>query len=176
MKGIILYTSKYGSAKRYARMIAEETGFDCMETSKAKAEDVSAYDAVILGGGVYASSIAGLQFLKKNFDRLQGKKVIVYAVGASPYDENEFQKLKETNLKDSLADLPCFYCRGALDIEHMNFVDRNLCRMLVKAASKKKTEERDAIENTLIEAGSEKRDWTDPVYIAPVLEELKSAE
>lgn len=28
MNGIILYTSKYGSTKRYADWLAEETGFD----------------------------------------------------------------------------------------------------------------------------------------------------
>ena len=31
MKGIILYTSKYGATKRYAQWLAEETGFDCLE-------------------------------------------------------------------------------------------------------------------------------------------------
>ena len=45
------------------------------------------YDVIILGGGVYASGIAGLQFLKKNIGQLTDKKIVVFAVGASPYDE-----------------------------------------------------------------------------------------
>ena len=47
MKGIILYTSKYGSTKRYAEWLAEETGFDCVEAKKAKIEDVKQYRKAI---------------------------------------------------------------------------------------------------------------------------------
>lgn len=64
MSGVILYQSKYGAAKRYADWIAEATGFDCIETKKAKIEDVKQYSTIILGGGIYASGIAGLSFLK----------------------------------------------------------------------------------------------------------------
>ena len=60
MKGIILYTSKYGATKRYAEWLAEETGFDLIETKKAKISDVKQYDTIILCGGIYASGIAGL--------------------------------------------------------------------------------------------------------------------
>ncbi len=42
MSGIILYQSKYGATKRYADWLSEETGFSCMETKKAKIEDIKA--------------------------------------------------------------------------------------------------------------------------------------
>ena len=51
MKGIILYTAKYGATKRYADWLAEATGFDCIETKNAKIKDVVPYDTIILGGG-----------------------------------------------------------------------------------------------------------------------------
>ena len=63
-KGIILYQSKYGATKKYADWLTEETGYDCVETKKAKASQLQNYDVIILGGGVYASGIAGLHFLK----------------------------------------------------------------------------------------------------------------
>ena len=63
MKGIILYTSKYGATKRYAEWLKEATGFDCLETKNTKIKDVVQYDSIILGGGIYASGIAGLSFL-----------------------------------------------------------------------------------------------------------------
>ena len=86
MKGIILYTSKYGSTKRYAEWLAEETGFVCTETGKARMKDVAQYDTIILCGGIYASGIAGLSFLKKNFEHLKEKRIIVFCDGASPYE------------------------------------------------------------------------------------------
>ena len=137
MKGVILYTSKYGATKRYADWLAEETGFDCIETKNAKVKDVMQYDTIILGGGIYASGIAGLSFLKKNIGQLGGKKIIIFCNGASPYEEDAFQQIVEHNLKDALSDLPCYYCRGAWDMDSMSFKDKTLCKMLQKAVAKK---------------------------------------
>ena len=172
MKGIILYASKYGATKRYAEWLAEKTGFDCVETKKAKIEDVKQYDTILLGGGIYASGIAGLSFLKKNMAQLREKKVIVFCDGASPYEERAFQQIVAHNLKDSLAGLPCFYCRGAWDPDAMTFADRTLCRMLQKAVAKKKPEDCEIWEKALLEAGDQKHDWTDRSYLAPILEAI----
>ena len=172
MKGIILYASKYGATKRYAEWLAEKTGFDCVETKKAKIEDVKQFDTILLGGGIYASGIAGLSFLKKNITQLREKKVIVFCDGASPYEERAFQQIVAHNLKDSLAGLPCFYCRGAWDPDAMSLADRTLCRMLQKAVAKKKPEDCEIWEKALLEAGDQKHDWTDRSYLAPILEAI----
>ena len=173
MKGIILYTSKYGATKRYADWLAAESGFDCIETKNAKIEDVIQYDAIILGGGIYASGISGLSFLKKNIEKLQGRKIIVFCDGASPFDEKAFQQIIDYNLKGPLSGLPCFYCRGAWDMDRMNFADRNLCRLLQKIVAKKKTGDYEIWEKALLEAGNKKCDWTDKAYIKPILEALR---
>ena len=97
MNGVILYQSKYGATKRYAEWLSEETGFKCIETKKADINEIIAYDtiiSIILGGGIYASGIAGLPFLKKNINKLTDKKIIVFCCGASPYEENTFQQIK----------------------------------------------------------------------------------
>ena len=73
MDGVILYQSKYGAAKKYADWLAEETGYPCMETKKADIKEIEKYDTIILGGGIYASGIAGLSFLKRNIGKLTGK-------------------------------------------------------------------------------------------------------
>ena len=95
MNGVILYQSKYGATKRYAEWLSEETGFKCIETKKADINEIIAYDPIILGGGIYASGIAGLSFLKKNINKLTDKKIIVFCCGASPYEENAFLQIKE---------------------------------------------------------------------------------
>ena len=173
MKGVILYTSKYGATKRYADWLAEETGFDCIETKNAKVKDVMQYDTIILGGGIYASGIAGLSFLKKNIGQLGGKKIIIFCNGASPYEEDAFRQIVEHNLKDALSDLPCYYCRGAWDMDSMSFKDKTLCKMLQNAVAKKDPKDYEVWEKALMVAGSEKCDWTDKAYIEPILEEIK---
>ncbi len=173
MNGIILYQSKYGTTKRYADWLAEETGFPCIETRKADINEIIKYDTVILGGAIYASGIAGLSFLKKNIHKLAGKKIVLFCCGASPYEENAFRQIREHNLKDNLSGLPLFYCRGAWNMDAMTFGDRTLCKLLRRATAKKDPADYEVWEKALMAAGDDKCDWTDKKYIEPILEYIK---
>lgn len=174
MNGVILYQSKYGATRKYASWLSEETGFPTVETKKAKIGQIEKFDTIVLGGGVYASGVAGLSFLKKNMDALKGKKLLVFFVGASPYDEKDFRAVVQHNMKESLSGIPCFYCRGAFDMDAMTVIDRNLCKMLRKAVAKKKPEELENWEKALMEAGDGCCDWTDKAYLEPILNSIRA--
>lgn len=169
-KGIILYQSKYGATKKYAAWLQEATGFELVETKKADINVVKDYDTIILGGGVYASGIAGLVFLKKNYATLKDKKIAVFSVGASPYDEAAFKQFYDHNFQGEIAGLPCFYLRGAWDTDNMSFTDRTLCKMLYKSLLKKDPTTYEPWEKALVEAYVEKKDWTDKAALIPILD------
>lgn len=173
MKGIILYKSKYGATQKYAEWLVEATGFECIETNKAKISEVKKCDVVILGGGIYASGIAGLSFLKKNIGQLKDKKIIVFCAGASPFEEKAYQELKSHNMKSELAEIPLVYCRGSWNMDKMGIIDKNLCKMLQKVTAKKNLSECEIWEKALMEAGETPCDWTDRKYIEPILDMLK---
>ena len=172
-RGIILYQSKYGATKKYADWLVEETGYDCVETKDAKVANLQNYDVIILGGGVYASGIAGLQFIKKNINRLADKKIAVFAVGASPYDEKAIMQIKEMHFKNELSNISLFYCRGTWDEEKMKFADRTLCKMLQKAVAKQNPEEYEPWQKALMCAAGQKCDWTDKSYLEPLLKHIQ---
>lgn len=172
-KGIILYQSKYGATKKYADWLMEKTGYDCVETKKVKVENLRNYDVIILGGGVYASGIAGLQFLKKNINQLADKKIAVFAVGASPYDEKAIQQIRDMHFKDALSNIGLFYCRGAWDEEKMKFGDRALCKMLQKAVAKQNPDEYEPWQKALMCAMGQTCDWTDKSYLEPLLKYIE---
>lgn len=172
-KGIILYKSKYGATKKYAEWLKEETDFDCVETKNADIKKVKEYGTIIIGGGIYASGIAGLSFLKKNYVELKNKRVAVFCVGASPYEEEVFNQIVEHNFGDDLKEIPCFYCRGAWDEDAMTFRDRTLCKMLQKSVSKKDPSTYQIWEEALISAFGQKCDWTDKDYLKPIIEFAK---
>ena len=67
-KGIIIYQSKYGATQKYVEWLRKMTGFECVETPKALISEVMSFEVVLLCGGIYASGIAGLSFLKKNIN------------------------------------------------------------------------------------------------------------
>ena len=173
MSGIILYKSKYGATKQYAEWISERTGFICKRTDEADIKDILKYDVIILGGGIYASGIAGISFLKKNIGKLKGKKILVFCCGASPYEQSSFETVVKHNFKDALSGIPCFYCRGTFDMSAMSFKDRTLCRLLRKAVSKKKPDEYEVWEKALMAVEENERgDWIDKAYIEPVIKAL----
>lgn len=172
MKGIVLYRSKYGATKKYAEWIAEETGYDIKDITKTSKKDIENYDVLILGSGVYAMGISCLSFLRKNPDLIKNKKIYVFCDGASPYSEEAFEAVKSHNMKDDLKDIPMYYFRGGWDMDSMSFMDRSLCKMLQKAVAKKNPSDYEIWEQALVEAGTDKCDWTDKSYIQPLLEDL----
>lgn len=172
-RGIILYQSKYGATKKYADWLVEETGYDCIETKDAKVANLQNYDVIILGGGVYASGIAGLQFIKKNIGRLGNKKIVVFAIGASPYDEKAIMQIRKMHFKDELRNIPLFYCRGAWDEEKMKFTDRTLCKMLQKVVAKQNPDEYEPWQKALMCAAGQKCDWTDTAYLEALLKYIE---
>lgn len=171
--GIIIYQSKYGATKKYANWLAEMTAFDCMETPNATLDKVSQYRTIVLCGGIYASGIAGLSFLKKHVRDLDGKKIAVFCVGASPYDEKAFHEIKKHNLKGELSDLPVFYGRGAWDESRMSFKDRALCKLLHKAIAKKDPNTCEPWMKALMCAAGKSCDWTDRKYLISLQDYLE---
>jgi len=173
MKTVILYQSKYGSTKKYTEWLAAELSCDVIETRQAKIDEIQKYDIVILGGGIYAGGIAGISFIKKNFEKLRDKKVIVFAVGASPYSEEAISELRKRHFKDDFEGIPLFYCRGAWNENVMTWKDRALCSMLKKAVAKKDPANYEPWEAALAQALGNICDWTEKKYLEPIIENVK---
>ena len=93
-QGLILVHSRYGAARKYADWLKEKTGFPVLEAKQVKEEQLSRYAILLLLGGVYASGIGGIGVLRKHWQLLQNKKLAVFAVGASPYEEENLTLLK----------------------------------------------------------------------------------
>lgn len=172
-KGVVVYRSKYGASRKYAGWIGERMGFDCVGVSGAAMGEVERYGTVVFCGGIYASGIAGLSFLRRNFERLRGRRLAVFCVGASPYDEGALEEVRARNLTGDLRGIPLFYGRGVWDLEKMRFLDRVLCRMLMKSVAGKDPAACEPWMRELICLGGESCDWTDRRYLEPLWEYLE---
>lgn len=172
-KGIIVYTSKYGTTKKYVSWLVEATNYECVETKKAKIDTIQEYDTVIFCGGIYAMGISGISFLKKSYDKLKDKKLAVFCSGASPFDPEAIDELKEHNLKGELSTIPVFYGRGAWDLDGMTFKDKMLCKTLIKVISKKDESELEPWMHFLLEAKGQSCDWSDKENLKELIEYIK---
>lgn len=151
-------------------------GFKVIDTKNAKINEVEKYDTIIIGGGLYYSSIAGISFLKKNYDALKNKHIIVFCCGASPSDDEMLEIIKNKNLGGELAKIPCFYFQGMWDIEKMNFTDKTMCKMFVRSLEKKDPSELRSWAKLVVEAKGRKCDWTKKDYLEPLFAELGNGE
>ena len=166
---LIINKPKYGAARESAQLLGKALDTAPVSVDQAKSQMVPSADTIILCGGIYASSIAGLSFLKKNASLLQGKRTAVFAVGASPYDQTILEELKSRHLSGPLEGIPLFYGRGAWNEEIMTAKDRFLCSMLKKMVAKKPAEQCEPWELALKEAMGKKCSWVDEKYLEPLL-------
>ena len=170
---MILYKSKYGSTKQYAEWLAEALNADMVELDSATYKQLRGYEKLIIGSHVMASGVKGIKWLKKNYDHLGGKRIALFAVGASPANEKDIQILRERSLGKELEALPLFYLRGRWNEPSMTWPDRKLCGFLKKEIQKKSVEELESWERALLEAyqqgGEVALDWMSREQLDPLL-------
>lgn len=171
MKTAVIYTSQTGFTKQYAEWIAEEVSGDCFTVAEAKKKDLSGYDAVVFGGWCFAGSIKELGWFKKTAAQWTNKRKVVFAVGASPFENPELEEGLRNNFTDEeWAQISVCYCPGGLRYERMNPVSKMMMKMFVKMLAKKKSEKEQAMAEMLAKS----YDISDKKYIAPIVECLKA--
>lgn len=175
MKAIVIYHSQTGFTKRYAQWLSEASDADLMELSEAKkkgADALSAYDAIIFGGWACAGGISRLSWFKSNMGSWEGRKLIVYCVGASPADSPNVEPALRQNFTESeLEKVNVFYCPGGLDYDKMPLPSKLMMKMFLGTlkAKKHKTE----VEQEMVKMISASYDIADKKYIMPILDCLK---
>lgn len=127
---LIIYKSKTGFTKRYATWIAEELHADLIPFQKKEKVSLSSYDTIIFGGGFYAGKINGLGWLKKHLPVLSGKKVVVFATGATPSESDQAKKALAQNVTEQERNqIKLFYFQSGLCYEKMSVMDRWMMKM-----------------------------------------------
>ena len=131
MKIVVIYKSKTGFTKKYAAWLAEELSADIFEFEKVTVGMLTGYDTVIYGGGLYAVSINGIKFILKNLDKLKGKKIIVFATGASPERKETTDEIRNKNFTlEQQKHIHFFYMRGGFDYSKLKTFDKILMTLL----------------------------------------------
>ena len=96
MEHIIVYGSQYGSARRYAEKLSEQTGIPAI--SYKDVSDLSGMKTIIYLGGLYAGGVLGLAKTLRGFSLQDGQKLILVTVGLA--DPNELEN--QDNIRASL--------------------------------------------------------------------------
>lgn len=174
MNAIVIYHSKYGSAKRYAEWLAEELSADLSPLKGFIPARLAEYDTVIFGGGIYAGGINGLSFVKKHYPANREKRWFVFATGLAPVRETTLPALREHNFQGELQSIPCFALRGGMDYSSLRWNDKLLMRMMQQMLLKKPESERTQDDRDLLSNFYQKMDWCDRASLFPILTAIRT--
>ncbi len=174
MNAIVIYKSKYGSTKTYAKWIAEELSCSAVNVRDISVKELADYDTVIYGGGLYAENIAGVSFITKNFDLFAGKKLIIFTTGITPIECRDYydKMVMEKNFKPHMLErIKVYNYLGKMLMSELSVAHKAALKALKKLMSGK--ENPSEMEKLLIELCDTDADLTDRSAIAELVEYAK---
>lgn len=174
MKTIVVYSSQYGTTRRYAEWIAQALGAGLVEVFRLEDGQLEGCGAVIFGGGLYAGGLSGARDFARHAPALAGKRLILFTVGLSDPGLKETTEKIRADLQKSLPAAildraQLFFLRGGIDYARLSFVHRMMMGMLAKILRKKPESERSESDRQLLATYGGAIDFTDRQSIAPIV-------
>ncbi|NLM04372.1 MAG: flavodoxin [Clostridiales bacterium] len=173
---VVVYKSKYGSTKKYAKWIAEKTKADLFEELEVDSKKLMEYDTIIYGGGLYAGGIAGISLITKNYKGIKDKKIIVFTVGLASTDKEEiFIPIIEKNFsKEMIENINFFHFRGGIDYKKLGIIHKLMMAMLKIVTSKKDKNKLTDEDIEFLDTYGKNVDFTDKNTLSPLLSYLSN--
>ena len=168
---LVVYASKYGTTKRYAQWIAESLSTEAFDLKRFSIGLLQSCSTVIFGSSVHIGKIKNVNFIKKNWELLSDKQIIVFASTGNPKITTKDQAVLKASLPSSISqNIHYFPLPGAYDYHKLDFTDkflmnfgpmRNLrIKALIRGDEKAKEQ---------LEALHQAVDWTNKEAITPIL-------
>ena len=134
MKGLVIYKGKYGATKQYAMWIGQELQLPVASADRFHIDELPKYDFFILGSSVYIGKLEIKDWLKKNFNVLQNKKIFFFQVAASPVEQIEKREgYNKASLPPSiLKNIEFYYLPGRMIMRNLSGWDRFMLKMGAK--------------------------------------------
>jgi menaquinone-dependent protoporphyrinogen IX oxidase len=173
VKILVTYKSISGFTTRYAEWISDTLGAECISLDNLNEHELSEYDVFVFGGSLHAVGINGWIKFKSYIPRIGADKVVVFAVGASPYRAGLEKEIRLANFKDQYEqNVPLFYLRGGFDYSKLDFANKILMRLMQWKLMLKRTRTPD--EKGMLMAYRKPLDAARPEKITPIVEYIKS--
>lgn len=172
-KRIVVYKSKTGFTEKYAHWIADDLHCDVISLEKFNISEIAQNDVFIFGGGIHAGKINGIKFIKNNLPLLAGKKIIVFATGATAPIPEEIERFSKDNIPCGM-DIAFFYFQSGMNYEKMHSADKWLMGALktVLRVKKNKTD----VEQGTLDAIQNSYDYSSREQTGPLIMYAKTIE
>lgn len=128
MKKLIVYQSKTGFTKRYAKWIQETIKADSIPINKADKKLLKKYDIIIFGSYIRMEKVRGLEKIWNMGKSNPKQNCIFFATGATaPANKKQIETIWERSIsKDVLRRVPHFYMQSGINDEKLNTFEKSL--------------------------------------------------
>ncbi len=149
-----------------------------MQRKALDINDVKKADVIIYGGAIYAGGVSGVSFLRKNFDILETKHLVVFTCGLSnPADTQNpghiREQLAKTLTTAVMEKVKIFHLRGAIDYRRLGVKQKALMAMVVRPVKKKDPASRTAEEQQMLDTYGKAVSFIDRDSIGPFVEYVR---
>ena len=130
----IIYTTNTGSAERYAKLLAQETGLPACSLAEAKKRNFAGAEVVYLGW-IMAGSVKGYAEAAK---RYRVRAVCGVGMGQTG------TQIESVRKKSAIpADIPLFTLQGDFNVKKLHGIYRPMMEIMVKTVGKSLAEKED---------------------------------
>lgn len=163
----IVYSSRYGTTKRYARWLSEELQCDIFDIRKLSTLNISHYDCIIFGAALYAGGISKIKTILK----LKPKNLIIFTVGLANPETTDYSKIIQNNLPAEIRNsCKIFHLRGGINYRKLSFLDRIMMAMMKRSIARKKIASLAADDQLFLETYGKEIDFSDRKSLKPIIE------
>lgn len=173
---IIVYGSKYGSTRRYAKELGKMTDWDVVDYCHVK--HLNSYRKIVYLGALFAGGVLGLKKTLAKVTDFEGKRIAVITVGITdPRDKANVECIRE-GIREQVAEelfdrLSLFHLRGGIDRSKLN-LKHPIMMYMVHRQIKKLPEQEMTPENRFFMATYNKKvDFVDFNSLVPVRDALQ---
>ena len=152
MKSIILYGSRYGSARRYAQELSKQTGIP--DVSYQEAPLLSELETVVYIGALYAGGVLGLTKTLRRQSFGEHQRLVIVTVGLADPDILQNRE----NIRNALQKQIPAQLYGRAAVFHLR---------------KKPAEEWSEEDKALMETYGKQADFVDFVSLRPIVNEMQ---
>lgn len=140
MSTLLVYGSKYGSTKKCSELLKEKLkgNVEIVDIKKVEALDFNRYEKIIIGSSIYVGKIQKeiSEFCRSYSEVLKTKKISIFLCCMN---EKDIEKQMSDNFSKELLDssIAKGYFGGEFNFTKMNFIEKNIIKMIAKTVGSK---------------------------------------
>lgn len=143
MEGIVIYKGKYGATQQYASWLGPALHIPVVPADGIEGGNLSKYDFLVIGSSVYAGKLQIHQWLRENLAAIQGKKLFLFIVCATPpHEKDKLEPVIRKNIPEEIRNrCEVFFLHGRMIMKKLSLADRIVLRlgaMLAKTPADRK--------------------------------------